>query len=272
MKKEKSFLILSVVMLLIIFIRISFKYLTKEKAYSSILYSWNLDNILNDMEKFHSVLNDYNINIIYQDFTSNYLKEENDDFQKEMKQKGIKVYHLAGDPSWGKLGGEEAIKEEIKKVSTYNKKVTNKLSGLVLDIEPYISEKEEEFAVEDFNIYVDIIKEGYQYAKENDVELILAIPYWFDKIDESLLEELIIHSDGISVMNYIIDKTKKNISVELKYAKKHAKKIDTIYEIEYSKDGYFSSYKEVMKDYENIKKDDANELGISFHHYASIIK
>lgn len=239
----------------------------------AILYSWHLEDILKQKEKFYTVVEEYQIRTLYQDFSSEYLKQMDSSFIKEMKENGIEVYHLAGDPSWGRKNGFEKIKREIDKVSQFNDHSEYHLAGLLLDIEPYVSEKEEKFASVDFEIYVEEIKKAYAYIKKRNLELRLAIPYWLDSIDINLLEELIKNSDGVSVMNYNIKKTSKNIQNEVEIARKYKKHIDTIYEIEYDDEEYFASYEEIVKDFRKIKQDNSlNSLKIAYHHYSSINK
>lgn len=243
----------------------------EEKTYDRILYSWHMSTITNDKEKFENIIKDYDINIIYQDFTKEFLEKKDDTFIKEMKNKNIKVYHLGGDPSWGKKEGFEKIKLEIDRVIEFNKMATNKIVGIVLDIEPYISEKEEILQKEDFQIYVEEIKKAYTYTKENKLEMILAIPYWFETIDKKLLEEVVKNTDEISVMNYKITKTSKNIQEEIELAKKYQKKINTIYEVNYEDEGYFKSKTSIIRDYKKIKENNKCEnLGIAYHHYDSM--
>lgn len=243
----------------------------KNKSYQTIIYSWDLEKINENKKQFQKTIESYQIDTIYQDFKKDYLKASDDEFIKEMQKKKISVYHLAGDPTWGKKDGFTKTKEELELVKQFNKKTKNKLKGVVLDIEPYIDEKEENFKIKDFQIYVEEIKKTYKYCKENELELILVIPYWFDDIDENLLEELIQNTDGISVMNYNINKTKQKIKTEIKLAKKYQKKIDTIYEVNYKEKGYFSSKEEIIKDYEKLKKEYKLEnLGLAFHHYGSM--
>ena len=105
-------------------------------------------------------------------------------------------------------------------------------------------------------------------VKEENLELILAIPYWFDHISTDLLEELIQNTDGISVMNYIPDKTSENIKEEIQYAKKYQKQINTIYEIDKNNE---ITLKEIEKDYQEIKKENQlKSLGIAYHYYKTM--
>ena len=126
----------------------------------------------------------------------------------------------------------------------------------------------EEFELDSFKDYVEEIKKTYSYTQEENLELILAIPYWFDHISTDLLEELIQNTDGISVMNYIPDKTSENIKEEIQYAKKYQKQINTIYEIDKNNE---ITLKEIEKDYQEIKKENQlKTLGIAYHYYKTM--
>ena len=70
-------------------------------------------------------------------------------------------------------------------------------------------------------------------------------------------------------MNYNIDKTMENISYENEISKKYDKKINTIYEINFSEDNYFSNWNDIKKDYKKLKEE-YGEMGIAYHHYDSI--
>lgn len=239
--------------------------------YDRILYSWHLSTISSDKEKFESVIKDYDINVIYQSLDSDFFENVDDSFIKKMNSRDIKVYYLGGNPSWGKVSGFSKIKRKVDSVIEFNNMATNKISGIVLDIEPYVSEKEEVLQVEDFKIYVEEIKKAYQYIKDNDLEMILSIPYWFDTIDADLLEEVVKNCDGISVMNYKITRTSENIKEEIELAKKYNKKIDTIYEVDYEDEGYFKNHSSILRDYKRIRKNnDCENLGVAYHHFDSM--
>lgn len=261
---KKIFLISSILILCSTILILSIK----KQENRRILYSWNLDSITKDFKKFQEITKNIGINTLYQDFTKEFLKAKDDTFLLEMQKKEIETYHLAGDPSWGEEDGFFKIKEEIDLVLAFNQSVENKIKGIVLDIEPYASEKVEEFELLAFEKYVKEIEKTYRYTKENQLELILAIPYWLDHISLELLENLIKNTDGISVMNYKKDKTMTNIKEEIEYAKKYQKKIDTIYEVEGTNK---TTLKNIEDDYKKIQqKNKMKDLNISFHHYQSM--
>lgn len=230
----------------------------------NILYSWNMD-VLTD-NKFFQNLKRYNIKTIYQDFSSDYLNNNDNKFLEKMNKNKINVYHLCGDVDW--IDNKEKIIEEIDKVITYNKGVDYKIKGIVFDIEPY----HDGFDSFDFKTYVEVIKNTYMYMSSNDLYMVIAIPYWLEKKDKKLLEELIKNgTDEISVMNYNIKNTLKNIKDEVKLSKKYSKNINTIYEINFSDDNYFSSYDEINSDYKKIKDYyKYKRIKKAYHHYGKM--
>ncbi len=264
---KKIFIIILVIGLLII---ISWKPV-KVKEKETILYSWDINDVMSDKSEFENIRKKYNINTLYQDFDNDFFTKKDSSFMKYMDSLDIKVYQLGGDPSWGKKNGFLKIKKEIDRVFNYNQKNRLKIKGIMLDIEPYVSEKEEKFSKTDFLVYATEIGKAYTYAQTKGLEMRIAIPYWLDHIDKDLLEQLIENCDGISVMNYDISKTKEAIKDEYALASKYQKKIDTIYEINYGKEDYFSSLKEIQNDFNKLKKEYL-ELTISYHHLKSIKK
>lgn len=233
---------------------------------TNILYSWNM-SALTDNELL-DIIDKYHISTIYQDFSSKYLKEQDDTFMIYMKNKNVEVYHLCGEKEWALEENATSMKQEIDKVVTYNQKSSYKIKGIVFDVEPYQNEKniEDNF---DFSLYVSNMKKAYKYSKNKGLKMVIAIPIWFDNINEKLLKELIKDGcDEISLMNYNIKYTKEHMQKELEYAKKYNKSINTIYEINFKDDNYFSSYKEIDKDFEKLKEYYSYEkLRKAYHHY-----
>lgn len=236
------------------------------KKEKNILYSWSMDALVDN--ELEPILKQHQIQSLYQDFSSAYLKGTDSEFIARMNKLGIDVYHLSGDPSWGEEKSAKHMKDEIDKVVAYNMNNKEKIAGIVFDIEPYLN-NEENF---DFPLYVEVMKKAYQYAKSKDVYMILAIAVWFDTIDENLLEELIRDgSDEVSLMNYNIKYTKERIQEEVAFAMKYKKNINTIYEIDFGKDGFFPSYQAIDRDFNSLKKYyNYSKLKKAYHYYAKM--
>ena len=254
-------LIVGLIILIACFLFLLFFGFEKEE---NILYSWDMD-VLTD-NSFLKKLKRHNIKTIYQDFSSDYLNNNGNEFLEKMNENKINVYHLCGDADW--IDNKERIIEEIDKVITYNKRVDYKIKGIVFDIEPY----HDGFDSFDFKNYVEVMKDTYMYMNSNDLYMVIAIPYWLEKKDKKLLEELIKDgADEISVMNYNINNTLNNIEDEVKFSKKYNKNINTIYEINFSDDNYFSSYDEINSDYIKIKDYyNYKEIKKAYHHYGKM--
>lgn len=225
-----------------------------------ILYSWHMKNISDT--KLIETVKKLNINILYQDFSTDYLNGNNNTFIEKMNNNKILVYHLCGDPSWGIKGSNKTIKE-IDKVINYNKNNKHKISGIVFDIESYTLESYDE------DEYIEIINNTYEYCKKNNIYMILCISTWMKK---TTLEKLISNTDEISLMNYNINKTTSNIKEEILLVKQYNKKVNTIYEINFNNKKYFSSFKEIENDYQKIINNYDYPISIAYHHYNSIKK
>ncbi len=233
------------------------------KKEENILYSWKMD-ALEDKELL-DIIKKYNIKEIYQDFSTEYLTQNDSKFLKKMKEKGVKVYQLCGDPSWGLDKKATSMKREIDKVISYNKKNEEQIAGIVFDVEPYLH-NEENF---DFPLFTESMKEAYRYAKKQNLYLILALPVWLDSIDKNLLEDIIKEGcDEISLMNYNIKYTKENIETEIEYAKKYQKKVNTIYEVYSEEQDYFKTDKEINQDFKKIRNHyHYDKLRKAYHYY-----
>lgn len=259
----KKILLLSLGIFLLIVILLLFQ---DDKIENNILYSWSM-SALTDNELL-DIIDKYHISTLYQDFSTEYLKGQEDTFMIYMKNKKVEVYHLCGEKEWALEKNAISMKKEIDKVVTYNQSSSYKIKGIVFDVEPYQNEKniEENF---DFSLYVSNMRKAYKYSKSKGLEMVIAIPIWFDNINEKLLEELIKDCcDEISLMNYNIKYTKEHMQKELEYAKKYHKSINTIYEINFGDDNYFSSYKEIDKDFEKLQAYYGYEkLRKAYHHY-----
>lgn len=241
----------------------------RKKDGDSILYSWSIGAV--EDKNLFEIMKKHNIGTLYQDFTSKYLKEKDDSFLKKATNRNIEVYHLCGDPEWGLEKNASSMIAEIKKVIAFNETVDYKIKGIVFDVEPYQNAKDVKNDF-DFSLYVSNMKKAYQYAKNEHLKMVIVIPIWFDTIDKSKLEDLIKNGcDEVSLMNYNIKNTKKNMKTEIQYAKKYDKEINTIYEINFSDKNYFKSYEEIDLDFRQIKeKYSYSKLRKAYHHYTKM--
>ena len=235
-----------------------------------ILYSWDFDDLLNENDRFDEVIDELDINTLYQTFSKDYLMGNDSKIIKKLHKKDMLVYHLTGEREWGIGDDMSYIYNQIDLVYNFNKNNDNKIDGIAFDIEPYILD---EWNDDSLGIYVDKMKKAYKYANNLDVYFILVIPYWYDSIDVKLLEDLFKNGgDEFSIMNYRIKSSIKNIENEVKFSKKYDKKINTIAEVGFKDDDKFSSFKEIDDDFKRIKDYYDYDISIAYHDYSTICK
>lgn len=249
----------------------------EEKAKEhSILYSWNSSAWNEKKDHLIEVIEERNITDLYQEFTTSFLEKKEDHFIKLLKEKKVDVFQLVGHPSWGTKEGEEKVLKEIDKVVEFNQNVENKIKGIVFDIEPYQDYEPDTFDEKALEEYVHVIENAYFYAQQQDLMFVICIPTWYDKVSTSLLRELLKNTDRIEVMNYVVKDTIPNIKNEIQYAKEWKKEITTIYQVNFNYekekdkegDGIFLSYKKMIEDFNQIKKEYSyDKLWIGYHYF-----
>lgn len=213
---------------------------------------------------------------------------------KKLKENGISVYYLDGHSRWYKE--VDNIKSVVDKVYEYNQNNPNtKLSGIVLDIEPYIRDEYKADPIPGFETFANTMEQVYSYTKLKNINLTTTIPYWYDKYmtddkyiaDEKVraelaFDKLIKNSDRISVMNYYKSKMISHLETELNYAKRYGKEIESIAEFRKSSSGdnnKLSFYNETEpvkaanKEWKKINKEyNYDKLSFSFHHLNVILE
>lgn len=230
----------------------------KDNVNYGIMYSWNND--IFDNSNSLEILENNNIKVVYQ-----YFNKDNFDYSVLKNYKDIDFYYLCGERDW--IDDISFVKNEIDYVYEVNKK-DDILKGIVFDVEPYVENKDDF----DFLKYVEIFEKAYKYASSKGIKMIICIPTWFNTIDEKLLEKLILNSDGVSLMNYDTKYTLENIEEEVEYARKYNKEINTIYELDFSKD-YFKSMDEIKEDFSRIDKHyHYDKLSIAYHYFTDLIE
>ncbi len=271
----------TILAVLIMALIVGIKFLKPQKSSTTVsLYSWSMNAFAEKKQHLFEVIEERGITDLYQDFTTKYLASYDNTVVSELVLKGIKVYHLAGHPSWGYEEDARSIIEEIDKVVDYNAHVESKIEGIVLDIEPYLYEgKEYNFEPDDLEVYAKAIQKGYEYAKEKKLKYVICIPTWYDTLSEELTEKVISNADRIEAMNYVVKDTLLNIQTEVEYAKKYDKEITTIYEVNFNynideddeRTGIFYSYKEMLEDFKKIKENyKYDKLYIGYHYFAKM--
>lgn len=230
-------LLLSALMLVILTLCINF--ISSNNRFSPIesqygIFSWSHTEVVKNKEQMINDLVEYEIDRIYQSFSSRLTDEQIESFVSDVTSKNINVYSLIGTPEWSlDPAGKEMI-EELNRVERINRNLSKnqQIKGLIVDVEPYVMDS---FNWEDKSVqtsYISSIKQLYQATEQKNLELIVVVPYFFETKGYADAINVIVSEAAteIAVMNYYRDQEIKHVEYEAIIAKKVNKPITTIYE------------------------------------------
>lgn len=239
------------------------------------------------------------MNVLYQNFSSeNSRQEQMSRFAEAAMEAGISVYHLTGHPSWGLDPEGAELCEAVEETASYNRRIQRKflerhrpdgeeweriprLEGIVFDVEPYTLNQWDEDPDRVMRNFVSGMKKACALARSHGLEVIVCIPWFYDKKGQSEgLEELIRDGcDRVAVMNYYRGAEIGNIATEVELSCKYGKELINIYELKKA-DG--SSVEEIntyhnsglaalRKNYAGVKAAyPGGNLSIAYHDYRSL--
>lgn len=260
------------------------------------LFSWSAEEVNKTDGKLFSLMKQQGIDTLYQNIsTKNSRQEQMSVFVERAMEEGISVYHLTGDSSWALDPEGEKLCKAVDDAAAYNRRIQRKflarreadgkpwetvprLKGIVLDVEPYTRREWDRDPSKVMGSFVSGMKKAYAKARENDLEVILCIPWYYDKKGQTEgLEELIKNgSDAVLVMNYYRGAEIKNIATEIELVQKHGKRLITAYELQKA-DGrgikeintyYNSGFKALHTNYEKVLKAyPGKPISIAYHDY-----
>lgn len=148
----------------------------------------------------------------------------------------IEVYALMGDPDWALEEDGASIVEAVQWAADWNAQAAQdeRLQGVVLDVEPYLTEQWDQGQTSTMDRYVSVMEKAYRLAADNGLECVVCIPFFYDtKGHEKALERLIGGAcDTVAVMNYYQDKEIDHIAGEMALAEQAGKRIISIYELQ----------------------------------------
>lgn len=260
------------------------------------MYSWDDSLIQNYFyDDVLATLKKYNVSRIYQCISYQDITRENTqyyNFIKRMHDNGIKVYTMFGDPSF--YNHPDYLKNDIDLAINYNNTVdaAHKITGVVFDIEPYGDATYNADVETGFRTLVATYEETAKYAHEHGIEVVYAIPYWYESYYDdgyseefsnevrSLLERIIKAADITSVMNYSIESSTSDMDDEVELAKANNKMIETISEFgrydsgtnltfwyhEHPTDDALALYKTMFNKYKY------QNFGMSYHHLGNLLQ
>ena len=231
-------ILISIVMIFIICLIAIPCYAKEDKK--TALYMWEINNNI-DYEAYGKMVDYLNINKIYAYIGTANLSEKIDNNVKKLfnfaKEKNIDIYAVYDENYENQTENERRLKEFLEEIKNYNQTSTYKIKGVAIDsefhcLDGYSSLSKQE-QVQLFRNYVIAMKNAYTSAKAANIEYVVCIPVWLNKLDEGLLEELIQNGCSyVQLMNYSKNNMTTNISEEVAFAKKYNKKIENIAEFQ----------------------------------------
>lgn len=266
------------------------------KASGAGLFSWSAEEVNKTDGKLFSLMKEQGIDTLYQNIsTKNSRQEQMSIFVESAVNEGISVYYLTGDSSWALDPEGKKLCEAVDNAVAYNRRIERKflarreadgkpwetvprLKGIVLDVEPYTRKEWDRDPDKVMRSFVSGMKKAYAKAKENGLEVILCIPWYYDKKGQTKgLEELIKNgSDAVLVMNYYRGAEIKNIATEIELVQKHGKRLITAYELQKAEGRgikeintyYNSGLKALHANYEKLLRAyPGKPISIAYHDY-----
>ena len=194
----------------------------QEQEHQTSVYSWNRE-LFDDLSVMEQ-LKDYRVDIVYQGF--HFESDEIETLVSGLRKSGIETVALFGDPSW--QNADEVIEWTLKPLIEYNKRVSKdaRIEKANYDIEWYLNEN----SAEAFADYVSMMAAVCAEAHENDIQIILCVPYWLPTVSTDLFKQLISQADEISVMNYAVGREAENLSDICALASEVGVKVESAFE------------------------------------------
>ncbi len=200
-------------------------------GYKRGIYSWFIQDLLADTIGLANVCNVLNLNEVYQEIPVLNLNSELVIAIQILQSKTsntISISQLVGDPSW--YNDSTQPKTQIDALITFNKGVgaSCPINKIVFDIEAW-DVKTTGWE----NDYLAMIKTVYTYAKSNNINMALVLPYWITTVDKvNFYQEVIDNCDEVMVMNYNRNTYETAMDSIVNYAKTNNKVLYSIAEFQ----------------------------------------
>ena len=258
----------------------SLKY--KTLNYDKSIFSWDKLSVLEPKENLFDVMEKYEIKTIYQSFSSELPEKKISKFLESCSEYNYQVYYLCGEPEDALIQNAEKMIEDIDNAAVIKEYDNNNvLKGILFDVEPYLLDEWEIKSDKIIQQFADNLQIAYKNAKENKLEMIVCIPYYYDTNGFSdFLEKLIKdRCDGIAIMNYYQENEYEHIKEEVELTKKYNKTCINIYEFQPSgkhdlidENTYYEEGIEKAEENFNVLRNklDSNNLVLGFHEYKAI--
>ena len=171
------------------------------------LFSWDSSvTQASEREALFDTMDRLGLTVLYQHFSPDLTDSEVRGFLRAAAEKGIQVYLLTGSPEWCLDPGGAQMRAEAARAARYNFTLTaeEKLRGILMDAEPYLTREWEEDREGTMKSYVDAMCAARKAAARQGLRLTACIPFYLDNMEQS--EELarLIQSgcDALAIMNY----------------------------------------------------------------------
>lgn len=237
MKKIKTVILGAGILLCILFLILETTHKdTSEPAQSANgMFAWDEETVENP-EIMKELIKELEITRWYQEFPEKIDKKMTASFMDYMNDQGVKADALVGSVDWGFEEDGASLIECIAEIDSYNKGVSRsrRICGIMVDVEPYITEEFKSNREYYMDIYVKGMKRAYSYAKDKEISFIACIPRHYEEQGlEEGLEELIAKAcDEVAVMNYGRGNETEMIATEAMLAQKYDKTLHCILEFQ----------------------------------------
>lgn len=283
-KRLVNKLMINIFIITIITIMLGFKADTKNLEVRSV-FSWNYSEVIKGRSDLFKTMEKLNLNTVYQEFSEDLKLEDIESFLLEAEDRQIDVSLLTGASKWALDRDGKDMIHVVDRVIEINQKLEQSegIKSIVLDVEPYtLKEWNEKSNKRIMNDFVRGMRMAYKKANDNNIEVIVCIPFYYDNMGLSKPLENLIKSgcDSIAIMNYFKTNESINIKNEVDLAHKYGKRVVNIYEMQApgyhgleEKNTYYNQgFEAVEESFAKIKEElPGKDISISFHEY-NVIK
>lgn len=247
------------------------------------MFEW-METAIEEPDNAAALAQKLDITLWYQELSTDQDPKQISRFVRKMGEKGVKVYALVGSREWGFEENGTSLREYLRWMDQYNKQVGKgeKLTGIMVDVEPYIDKKWKKEPEKYMEIYVSGMKNAYRYAKKKHIEFLACIPNHYDSqgLEEGLKELVSEACDGIAVMDYNCGDEAVRIKTEAELARKYKKKLHCILEFQrVGKHGlieeetyYNKGLKAADNAWEEVEKDNSGYEVVRDYHWTEPLR
>ena len=208
----------------------------QDKVYQETgMFEWSEEAVCEPEEALY-LAKELGITKWYQETNGMTEVEATGKFVKALHNRKIEVYALLGAVEWGYEEDGATLLAHLEKIVQYNVQSSEKekFDGVMLDIEPYISDSWKENPEEYMDRYISCMKKGYKFTQKNHLRTAICIPRHYDNQGlTSGLEELIKEPcDEVAVMNYSCGNEIEAIRTEAALSEKYGKELHCILEFQ----------------------------------------